>query len=577
VIALGAALAALATAAAVPGIAGTKHNLSVTGPGNVRAQAETQICVFCHVPHRGLSLGVNRPMSAAAYQPYNSSTLSSPPPGAPNGASKICLSCHDGTIALGQTVASGTIAMLNAGQGGVMPAGPTNLGTDLRGTHPVSFAPAATAQLHAPVAGDHVRLDGGGRVQCTSCHDPHRNDQEPVEGKFLVKSNRAAAICQTCHAKQYWTSNPASHEVSAALFDASKGAVTGYTTVADNACLSCHIPHAAATTQRLLQAIGAPVCLRCHNGTVAQKNVSADVSKQYAHPVLTTTYAAHDAAEGPASAASRLPEVVSTAPRHVLCVDCHNPHAAFPQAATAPRASGFLSGVWGIDATGARIDPVTNQYEVCFKCHGDSANQPQRLGPTAPETVRRAVIDPNLRRRFDLGAASYHPVEGPGRNADVPSLIAPLTTASVVYCTDCHASDSGAGAGGTGPRGPHGSIYPHILERAFNTQDRVPESPSTYALCYKCHNRSVLMSSNSGFKEHARHVQQNSISCAACHDWHGVSTLQGNRTNNAHLINFDVSIVSLNSKGVRQYTSQGVRKGACSLLCHGQDHDNRGY
>jgi len=35
----------------VTGIAKTKHNLSVTGPGAIKATTETQICVFCHTPH----------------------------------------------------------------------------------------------------------------------------------------------------------------------------------------------------------------------------------------------------------------------------------------------------------------------------------------------------------------------------------------------------------------------------------------------------------------------------------------------------------------------------------------------
>jgi len=36
------------------GIATTKHNLSVAGPGNVKSIDETEICVFCHTPHRAI-------------------------------------------------------------------------------------------------------------------------------------------------------------------------------------------------------------------------------------------------------------------------------------------------------------------------------------------------------------------------------------------------------------------------------------------------------------------------------------------------------------------------------------------
>jgi len=159
----------------------------------------------------------------------------------------------------------------------------------------------------------------------------------------------------------------------------------------------------------------------------------------------------------------------------------------------------------------------------------------------------------------------------------VPGLASGLTPASMIYCSDCHASDAGPGAGGQGPRGPHGSIYPHILERGFTTADPSAESPVAYALCYKCHQRDVLLSDASAFKSHARHVVQEMIPCSVCHDWHGVSALQGDPIHNAHLVDFDVSVVGLNARGVREYVSQGPQHGTCSVRCHGSDHDARAY
>lgn len=35
------------------GIANSMHNLSVSGPGTVKASSESQICIFCHVGHNG--------------------------------------------------------------------------------------------------------------------------------------------------------------------------------------------------------------------------------------------------------------------------------------------------------------------------------------------------------------------------------------------------------------------------------------------------------------------------------------------------------------------------------------------
>src|SRR5690349_467702 len=86
-------------------IRNTKHNLSATGPGTLKATTETQVCVFCHTPH-GATQGVtplwNRQLSNQTYTTYTSSSLDANAiQGSldqPGGSSKLCLSCHDGTL-----------------------------------------------------------------------------------------------------------------------------------------------------------------------------------------------------------------------------------------------------------------------------------------------------------------------------------------------------------------------------------------------------------------------------------------------------------------------------------------------
>jgi hypothetical protein len=231
--------------------------------------------------------------------------------------------------------------------------------------------------------------------------------------------------------------------------------------------------------------------------------------------------------------------------------------------------------VWGVDEHGRRIDPAEFEYQICFKCHGDSANQPQG-DATSPFAPRRRSRDVNLRRVFAADAPSSHPVIAPGRNADVPSLRAPLTAASLVRCTDCHASDTGRGTGGNGPRGPHGSTYPALLERQYATADFTSESPAAYALCYKCHDRDVLLSDRSAFRLHRAHVIDRRAPCSTCHVAHGVSAKTGTSENNAHLVDFDVGIVSPAPGGL-SYASAGTRSGSCTLTCHGHRHDAARY
>jgi predicted CXXCH cytochrome family protein len=560
------------------GILNSKHNLSVTGPGEVRAVTEKRTCVFCHVAHGSQPRAGNRPDSAAVVQRYASSTMTAPTGVALTGASRTCLSCHDGTIALGQTAKGKGIAMAGAGPGGRMREGRANLGTNLSGSHPVSFRPLATRSLRAPQRDDAVKLDQHGMVQCTSCHDPHAEDVDPVQKKFLVKSNQGSAICQSCHALPLWQSS--SHQTSTAALLPGSGLASNRAAIAnvsEMGCGGCHQTHGAGRTRLVRGELATgddQVCLQCHDGQVARLDVAREMAKAVSHAAPPGGPSGHDAAEGPHSATNRLPESRPSARRHVTCVDCHEPHAAFRMPASAPQASGALAGVWGIDRNGGKVEQVRYEYEVCFKCHADSANQPQARGQRATG-VRRAIVDVNLRRVFDQSAASSHPVTNPGRNANVPSLLPPYGPASMLYCSDCHASD-GAGQAGV-PRGPHGSIYASLLERNYSTADRTPESPSAYALCYKCHDRGVLLSDRSAFPLHARHVVGSSTSCATCHASHGVSALAGNPQNNAHLMDFDVNVVRPSSKGLRQYAARGGSGGTCTLSCHGREHDGASY
>ena len=541
------------------GLATSKHNLSVSGPGTVKAASETQNCLFCHAPHNASPIAPlwNRSNPGTSYTPYTSST-SIARPGQPTGASLQCLSCHDGTIALGDVLSRGTrIGM--AGGVTTMPAGNSKLGSDLSDDHPISFAYTATlaatrGELANPATlTGKVKLDAAGQLQCTSCHDPH----DDSNGKFLVVPNQASALCQTCHVKNYW--NSSDHKLSGKTWN---GAGTNPwphttgTTVAANACESCHRPHTAGGKKWLLNnAAEESNCYSCHNGNVAAKNVQAEfIGKSSIHPVAAST-GVHDPAE---------PAVVQA--RHVECADCHNPHATKSSAGLLP---GSLAGVRGVNSGGTEVKPATAEYQICFRCHADSPNMP------APRTTRQ-IVQTNARLEFATTNPSHHAVVGPGKNPNVPSLIAPWTTASTVKCGDCHNNNSGPGAGGVGPKGPHGSNFPALLERQYLKADRTPESAANYALCYKCHSRTSILSDNT-FKEHSKHISGERTPCNACHDPHGISSTQGNATNNSKLINFDTTINKPSSSGQLKFVSNGTNRGSCYLTCHGKNHNPLSY
>lgn len=546
-------LAALLSLLALPvlaALATSKHNLSVGGPGTVKATSEAQSCLFCHAPHSASPVAPlwNRGNPGSTYTPYTSSTSLSRP-GQPTGASLLCLSCHDGTIALGDVLSRGTrIGM--AGGTTTMPAGNGNLGTDLSDDHPISFAYTATlaasrGELANPATlTGKVKLDAGGLLQCTSCHDAH----DDSNGKFLVMPNQASALCQTCHTKNYW--NASDHKLSTKTWNgagADPWPHTSATTVAANACESCHRPHSAGGRKWLLNhAAEENNCFSCHNGNVAAKNIQSEFTgKASIHPVATTT-GVHDAAEAALIQA-----------RHVECADCHNPHASNANTGTL---SGSLAGVRGISQDGLDVMPATAEYQICYRCHADSPNKP---APSRP----RQIVQNNTRLEFATTNPSHHAVAGPGKSSNVPSLIAPWTTASIVKCSDCHNNNAGPGAGGTGPKGPHGSTNPKLLERPYATG-----TPTTNDICYKCHSRSVV----TGRAPHNRsdHLR---YGCKACHDPHGISSTQGTAQYNSRLINLSTTDNTPVGTGTaaRMYIDTVGKR--CYMNCHGESHNGESY
>lgn len=551
------ALLSPAVAAAQTQIARTVHNLTPSGPGTFRVSEPAGLCVFCHTPHNASPTRAlwNRELSGVTYKLYESSTLEAQL-NQPTGSSRLCLSCHDGTLALGNLRVPPRGSRFNLGP----LTGRAVLGTDLSDDHPISFVYDSALALRRGQIADPltlpraIRLDDTGQLQCTSCHDPHE-DRNP---KFLRMDNRFGALCTSCHQPRNWTGS--THSVSTATWNGtgSNPWPTGaFPTVGENACLNCHRPHAAGHPQRLLAQSAEPVvCTVCHNGAVAPRNIEAEFLKPFRHPIDSGQWT-HDPKEEP-----------SLMPRHVACVDCHNPHAVTPTPATAPTATGRTRGSRGVSIQGARVDEVNFEYEVCLKCHG--VNE-----PTTPGILRHDAVR-NVRLKINPANPSYHPVAAPGKNTTIVGLEPDYTASSVIYCTNCHNNDEWTPTG-TRPRGPHGSRYEPILEREFQAGDPVAESLASYALCYKCHNRSTLIDGSGRFP-HKKHVVEKNASCAVCHDIHG-------SRQNIRLINFMLrtkagsTVVTPASSGRLEFVPDLARpgRGSCFLKCHGEEHNPRSY
>ncbi len=527
-------------------VASTKHNLSSTGPGTVRVEGSSGVCRYCHTPHSSNPIAPlwNRDDPGTYYQTYESSTLVADV-GQPSGSSRLCLSCHDGTIALTQTynpnnAPGGSTVFITSSDRGY-------IGTDLSDDHPISFVydsglAVAKGQLRDPSSlPPELPLDHNNHVQCTTCHEPH----DDSFGNFLRMDNTESRMCLSCHEPDNWASSAhANSGASLAGSDAIWDNISA-STVREAGCESCHRPHTAGGRERLLRREAEEDnCMDCHDGTVARVDLSPSLNALSTHPVRLTT-GVHDPTELP-----------STMSEHVECADCHNPHQASRGGPRqAPYIQPAMAGAIGVMNAGLTPGEAQYEYQVCFKCHGSrNVSQP---------TVDRIYDNSDLADAFDPPNDSYHPVQTQGKNPNVPSLVQKYKTTSMIYCSDCHGSDDPS------VRGPHGSRFSPLLTHNYNTRNNTTESPQAYALCYECHNRASILS-NESFAKHKEHLDSNA-SCATCHDPHGVRE-------NTHLINFDRTTVSAASNGVGPiFRDSGVFAGSCTLSCHGVDHIDKSY
>ena len=175
-----------------------------------------EICVTCHTPHDGgrasnaAGMLWNHDLSAATYTMYDgtlSPTLDGAVDSQPSGISKLCLACHDGTVALGSFGKNGSANTSKVPQYAEIPRLDDNGNEDLRGTHPISIVyDIADVNLNltdTPIGTSGTIADVlyvGGKLQCSSCHDVH--DQETGSATDLLRvSNEASALCLVCHIK----------------------------------------------------------------------------------------------------------------------------------------------------------------------------------------------------------------------------------------------------------------------------------------------------------------------------------------------------------------------------------------
>ncbi len=189
-------------------LTGSGHDFSGLGWNTATTN---KICGPCHTPHNANTTIAEAPLwshaitAVASYTVYGGTSTLDATVGQPGGISKLCLSCHDGTVALDNFIpVNGTSTPLT---------GTALLGTDLSGDHPISFtydAALATTdgELYDPTTtasglGGNIDADmlfGGtsDQMECASCHDVHNT---AGVAPLLLKANTNSELCLTCHIK----------------------------------------------------------------------------------------------------------------------------------------------------------------------------------------------------------------------------------------------------------------------------------------------------------------------------------------------------------------------------------------
>ena len=229
------------------GITSTPHDLSSVASvygDNTENAGLKRICVYCHAPHNTMSKDQaaaaqityfplwNHDTTVANYTMYTNGTdvpsntshqsqamayLQAANSTRPGSVSRLCLSCHDGTVstnaygAYNGASSHGDATVKNikdvAGQQQYLIGGVN--GIDLSNHHPIGFPYANAAGVDNEIAQTTAAMGSNGlkigdllwagNMECTTCHDVHNSKNQGE--KFLWTTDASSAFCKTCHLK----------------------------------------------------------------------------------------------------------------------------------------------------------------------------------------------------------------------------------------------------------------------------------------------------------------------------------------------------------------------------------------
>jgi Doubled CXXCH motif (Paired_CXXCH_1) len=235
------------------GITGTPHDMSSAGGYYYGGDTQQRICIYCHTPHNAYRLspaqggpaagvgGGPQASDAFDYLPLWNHTLQADTaysmyyagPGAPaitlpngqqtNGiqvpgsVSLLCLSCHDGSVAVNSYGNASQPASSQAtGSTMIRPGYTIGAQKYLGNHHPIGFdyvtvaavdtgLNAMTTAMYNGTIQSHLFSSGATGsttvMECATCHSVHNKGNDPAGQMFLWKSDTQSQLCLTCHIK----------------------------------------------------------------------------------------------------------------------------------------------------------------------------------------------------------------------------------------------------------------------------------------------------------------------------------------------------------------------------------------
>lgn len=356
-----------------------------------------------------------------------------------------------------------------------------------------------TPACHASLSrADHIH----GPVSRGTCETCHSDD---IGGHVFPLKRQGNALCTFCHA----VSGQRKHQ---------------HAVVDKNGCMTCHQPH-ASKTKFLLKADSVQfLCLKCHDLPL----------KKYSHEPFaagqcTTCHEPHEAdarallrgGDGPAQCFTchkQLKDQMAKAsdvhrPAAKDCLKCHDAHASdHPRELKFPVAQTCLKCHKEIANTIAHASvshSAATAGAACANCHNAHASMHGELLNDRTDKLcdtchAKPVVAADGRQIAAVAPASL------GRN-----LHGPLREGK---CTPCHQV--------------HGGQTRALLTTPFPNSAYAPFDIKTYALCFRCHQKELVLQANTttltNFRDGSRNLhflhvnrEDKGRSCKTCHEIHG--------------------------------------------------------